>query len=99
MMIRSKPVTDNAGGRSGCQVRSPYSGATYYVTLEHGAVVLRDWGGAELARDPDRVTLVPLCTSAHFANETQLVVTIAGFSANTNNSRMDTYLLALPEGL
>lgn len=99
MLIRSKSVTDNAAGRSGCGVRSPYSGATYYITLEHGAVVLRDWGGAELARDTDAVTLVPLCTSAHFANETQLVVSICGFSANTNNSRIDTFLLPLPEGL
>lgn len=97
--IRTTRVENNVGGRSGCQVRSPYSGATYYVTIEHGAVVLRGYDGAELARDPDRVTLVPLCTSAHFATERELVVSVAGFTAGTDWSQLDTWVIPVPEGL
>ena len=95
-LIRSKRVEANAGGRAGCQFQSPYSGAIYYASVEHGAMYLRDWAGDARARQ-DGVTLVPTGVSACFAAPGQVCATIVGFPANTDQSGMDTYLIDMAE--
>jgi hypothetical protein len=97
-LIRTKRIDNNAGGRDGCQVMSPRTGAIVYVTVERRALVVRDFNGKELARDPDPVTLVPSGTlSGDFAAPGQLCVTVSGFPSDTNQSGIDTYLLPVPE--
>lgn len=97
-LIRTKRTDNNAGGRDGCQVMSPRSGAIFYVTVEHGVLLVRDYAGNERARDPDPVTLVPSGTiSADFASPGQVCVTVSGFPSDTNQSGIDTYLLPLAE--
>lgn len=97
MIIRSKRVPNNPSGRVGCQFYSRYSGSIYYATIEHGAIVLRDWAGAERAREQQNNPLIPLDLSADFASPGQVAVSIAGFDANTEDSRMDTYILDMAE--
>lgn len=95
-LIRSTRVPDNQGGRGGCQVMSPYTGAIYYVTVEHGRLVLRDYGKAERATDGP-VTLADPKVSAAFANSRELCVTVAGFPPDTSESGLDTYLFEVQE--
>lgn len=97
MLIRSKTIANNVGGRGGCLLSSPYSGGIYYVSIEHGRLYVRDWAGAEKAQDGP-VTLAGPQVSASFANPTQVCVTVAGFHPNSNDSGMDTYILDVPEG-
>lgn len=97
-LIRTKRTPNNAGGRDGCQVMSPYTGAVYYVSIEHQALILRDYTGNERARDPDPVTLVPSGTvSACFAAHGKVCVTVSGFPADTPDSGLDTYLFDFEE--
>lgn len=95
--IRTTRVDNNAAGRNGCQFQSPYTNQIYYATIEHGAIVLRDWGQAEKARE-EGVTLLPSGTvSACFASTHEVCVTVSGFPADTNKSGMDTYILMFTE--
>jgi len=98
MLIRTKRVQNNASGRVGCQFYSRYTGSIYYASVEQGAIVLRDWAGTERAREQQANPLVPLDLSADFASPGQVAVTVAGFEPNTNDSGMDTYIIAMPEG-
>lgn len=96
-LIRSKTTPDNQSGRGGCQVQSPFNWAVYYVTIEHGAIVVRDWGGGEIGRDGP-VSLAGPHVSGSFAAPNVLVITIAGFHANTNDSGIDTYQFPISGG-
>lgn len=96
--IRQTSVPGNQGGRGGCQFRSPYSGQTYYATVEYGQVVLRDWSQAQLARETDRVTVLGGQVSAHFVSETEVCVTVAGFHADTSDSAMETFVIPVEYG-
>lgn len=96
-LIRTKRVAGNAGGRAGCEVQSPYTAAIFYVSVEHGWLYVRDYGGAERAKDGP-VTLIPSGgISACFANNHEVCVTVAGFPPDTDQSGMDTYLLEMAE--
>lgn len=98
MKIRQTSVPSNQGGRGGCQFRSPYSGQTYYATVEYRHVLLRDWGQAPLARDPDPVTVSGGQVSAHFVSESEVCVTVAGFHPDTNDSAMETFVVPVEYG-
>lgn len=98
MIIRSKRVANNPSGRVGCQFQSPFTNAIFYASIEQGAIVLRDWAGTEKAREQQNNPLIPLDLSADFASPGQVAVTVAGFTANSNDSGMDTYILSLTEG-
>lgn len=97
MMIRSRRIPGNAGGRAGCQFQSPFTNQIYYASVEYGALVLRHYDDRELARAA--VSLIPSGgVSACFASPGVVCVTVAGFPANSDQSGMDTYLLPLVEG-
>jgi len=97
MLIRSARVENNTAGRAGCQFQSPFTNAIYYCSVEHGAIVLRDWGQVERGREGG-VTLIPSGgVSACFASPGQVCVTVSGFDAGQSNSGMDTYILSLVE--
>lgn len=97
MLIRMKRTPGNAGGRAGCQVKSPFTGAIHYVTLEQGRLLARNWNGDVIGQEATPVTLVPVEISADFAAEGQLCVTVTGFPANTNDSGQDTYVFGVQE--
>lgn len=97
MIIRSKRVANNPGGRVGTQFQSPFTNQIFYASIEQGAIVLRDWAGAEKAREQQNNPLIPLDLSADFASPGQVAVTVAGFTADSNDSRMDTYILDMAE--
>jgi hypothetical protein len=96
-LIRSKRTDNNTSGRGGCELWSPYSNGIYYLTVEHGEIVVRGWGDEVLAKDGP-VRLAGPHVSACFANPGHIAVTIVGFDPGTNNSGIDTYLFPLEEG-
>jgi hypothetical protein len=96
MRIREFEVQNNQQGRVGCQFQSPFTNQIYYVSIEHGAVVLRDWGKVERGREGN-VGVVPLDLSACFAQPGLVCVTVGGFTAGSENSRMETYTIPLAE--
>lgn len=98
MRIRETSTPGNPTGRGGCQFRSPYSGQTYYATVEYGHVVLRDWGKRQLAWESEAVTVASGQLSAHYINEHEVCVTVASFHANTQDSAMETFVLTVEYG-
>lgn len=97
MLIRTKRVDGNTGGRAGCQFQSPFTNQIYYASVEHGALYLRHYDGHELAKE-GHVALTPSGgVSACFASPGEVCVTVAGFNPGTDNSGMDTYVLPLSE--
>lgn len=97
MRIRTTRIVNNTGGRCGCQFQSPFTNQVYYASLEHGQIVLRDYGQIERGREQTYVTLTPLTLSACFATRERVCVTLAGFPAGTDNSGVDTYLIDMTE--
>lgn len=99
-LIRQETIASNQQGRGGCLVQSPYTGAVYYVTLEHGWVVLRDWDKAERARETEaQCAMFDPKVSACFANAHSVIVHVAGFHVNTNDSASQTFELTVQDAL
>jgi len=100
MQIRRDSIPNNQRGRGGCLLMSPYTAAIYYVTIEDGWVVVRDWGKAELARErQDRVDISGPQVSACFAHQHAIIVHVVGFHADTNDSGSQTFELDLERAL
>jgi hypothetical protein len=100
MLIREETIGDNQAGRGGCLLPSPYTGAIYYVTVEHGWVVVKDWGKAEKARErQDRCVMADPKVSACFAHQHAIIVHVQGFHAGTSDSASQTFELDTQEGL
>lgn len=96
MRIRRDTVTDNPSGRVSGQVQHHYAAAIYYITIEHGFIVVRDFFKKEIGKETDKVTITPLEISADFEFSFQpdpgkLIVTVGGFAADTNNSDTETF--------
>lgn len=98
MKIRETRIPGNQGGRCGCQFRSPYSGQTYYATVESGHLTLRDWGGGQFSQEPTLVTIAANQLTAHFVSEREVCVTVAGFHANSDDSATETFVLPVEVG-
>lgn len=97
-LIRTKRTPNNPGGRGGCLLHSPYTNAVWYVTVEQGMIIIRDYAGNAHAEDGP-IALVAPHVSACFANPGEVCVNIAGFIGDDPQTRtgMDTYLLPLAE--
>lgn len=95
-LIRSRATPNNQGGRGGCLLMSPHTANVFYVTIEYGRIVVRDYDGNERAQDGPTALAGPH-VSACFASPGQVAVTVVGFHANTSDSAIETYLFDLPE--
>lgn len=97
MLIRSDTTDGNTAGRGGCVLHSPFTNGIYYVTVEHGSIIVRGWDTNVVRAKDGPVIAAGPHVSACFANPGEVLVVIAGFDAGTNNSRIDTYLFPFAE--
>jgi hypothetical protein len=96
-LIRTHTIEGNQSGRGGCVLWSPTTNAIYYVTIEHGTVVARNYAKEDIGHDGPSTVADPKVTAC-FAYPGMAVVCVAGFDPNTSNSRMETWMFPVKEG-